>query len=148
LLGNNPWLAYLQMGVQTYMALDAQAQLASQRAAMEGKDPERAYRRAMQLGVGKIVGLALLPRHVFGTSPMGLFATGLFNWAVHGGVSNTLSHWRRMTAEYRASVIPMMHSYEHTERSYQAMQHGMSAIHGYRSVIGSEAAVMASRYGR
>lgn len=45
-------------------------------------------------------------------------------------------------------MVPMMHSFEHTERTYQLMQHGAAAIHGYRSIIGSEAAVMAARYGR
>lgn len=135
-------------GVQSYLMLDAQAQLARERAIVSGKDPERAYRRAMQLGVGKMVALALLPRHLFGTTSVGLAATGLFNWWIRGGVSRAVDHYRRMTAEYRAAVIPMMHSYEHTERTYQLMQHGLTAIQGYRSLIGSEAAVMAARYGR
>jgi hypothetical protein len=134
--------------IQTYLALDAQAELARQRAAVEGKDPERAYRRAMRLGFGKIALSYMIPRLMFGTTPVGLAAVGYFNWVASGGPARFLDHMRRMTSEYRAAVIPMMHSYEHTERSFQMMQQGIQAIHGYRSIIGSEAAVMASRYAR
>lgn len=141
-------MGYVHWGLQTYLMLDAQAEMARERAIREGKDPEKAYRRAMQFGVGKIAAMALLPRHLFGMSAMGVLAAGAFNWWVSGGMQRTLDLWRRMTSEYRASVIPMMHSYEHTERSFQAMQEGLRAIHGYRSVIGAEAAIMASRYGR
>lgn len=148
MLSNDPLVGYMRWGFQTYMMLDAQAQMARQRALMEGRDPERAYRRAMWGGVGKMATMALLPRHLFGAAPLGLAATAAFNWAIRGGVSRSLEHWRRMTSEYRASVVPMMHSYEHTDRTYHLMQQGISAIQGYRSVIGSEASVMASRYGR
>lgn len=148
MISNDPLVGYLQWGFQTYMMLDAQAQMARQRAFMEGRDPERAYRRAMWGGVGKMAAIALLPRHLFGVTPLGLAATVAFNWAIRGGPSRALEHWRRMTAEYRAAVVPMMHSYEHTERTYHLMQQGISAIQGYRSIIGSEASVMAARYGR
>lgn len=148
MISNDPRFAYLQYGVQTYFMLDAQAQMARQRALMEGRDPERAYRRAMWGGAGKIVLAGMLPRMIFGSSPAGLFWAGVFNWAVRGGPSRAMEHWRKMTSEYRAAVVPMMHSFEHTERTYHAMQQGLSAIQGYRSVIGSEAAVMAARYGR
>lgn len=144
----DPVISLAQPIAQTYLALDAQAQLARQRAAMEGRDPERAYRRAMQLGVGKIVASYMIPRLIFGTAAGSLAAIGYFNWVVGGGPARLMEHRRRLAAEYRSAVVPMMHSYEHTERSFQMMQQGIQAIHGYRSIIGAEAAVMASRYGR
>lgn len=144
----DPVISLAQPVLQTYLSLDAQAEFARQRATMEGRDPEKAYRRAMQFGVGKIIASYMLPRLVFGTSPLGIAAMGVFNWAVSGGITRNLEHHRRMAAEYRSAVVPMMHSFEHTERSFQMMQQGIQAIHGYRSIIGAEAAVMASRYGR
>jgi len=148
MLVQDPAFHLLQYGAQTYLMLDAQAQLARERAAAMGRDPERAYRRAMWGGLGKTVGLAMLPYLMFSRSSMGLAAAWTFNWAIHGGVSRALQHWRHMTSVYRSAVVPMMHSFEHTERSFQAMQQGLSAIHGYRTMIGQEAAVMAARYAR
>ncbi len=145
---HDPLIGMVQRGIQTYLMWDAQAQMAMDRARMEGKDPERAYRRAMAFNVGKFVGLAFLSRHLFSSAALGVPGAFLLHQAVSGGIGRMMANWRMATSQYRSSVIPFMHSFEHTERSFQAMQQGIQAIHGFRSLIGAEAAVMAARYAR
>lgn len=151
------WMQSAWLLAQQYLFWDAYANMQRERAIEQGKDPDKAYRSAFRGMAFKYVfsqaflsaARTGLEQRLAGAGPIAYWAgLAAFNAIVHRQYAPYAAEARHVSEVYRATSIPFMHSFEHSERTFQAMHASLQRIQGHSSILGMEASLMAARYAR